>query len=91
MVWYASNGKKKVIARHQLEASHKAGVRALQQTSSLPAATTITTEVQENMAERVCNQKMCIGSFIAEHHLSLTISQPLVDLIKSVAKDQSTL
>ncbi|XP_062268267.1 uncharacterized protein LOC133974640 [Platichthys flesus] len=87
---YGSNGKK-VLSRHQSEASHKANVRALRHTSSLPGAAVTTTEVGPSMADRVCTQKVRICSFIAEHDLSLTISQPLVNLIRSVAEDQSTL
>ena len=87
---YGSNGKK-VLTRHQSEASHKANVRALRHTSSLPGATVTTTEVGPSMADRVCAQKVRICSFIAEHDLSLTISQPLVNLIRSVAEDQSAL
>lgn len=87
---YGSNGKK-VLARHQSEASHKASVRSLQHTSSLPGATTTTTEVRSSMADRVCAQKVRICSFIAENDLSLTISQPLVNLAKVLAEDQCAL
>lgn len=55
-----SNGKKKVLARHQSEAKHKAGVHALQHTSCLPGVVTVSTEVHESMADLVCNQKVCV-------------------------------
>ncbi|KAI7805551.1 hypothetical protein IRJ41_010841 [Triplophysa rosa] len=82
---YGNNGKK-VLARHQSEASHNAAVRALQYTSSLPGATSTTTEVHASMVDRV---RIC--SFIAEHDLSFTVSQPLVNLMQSVVKDKSAL
>ena len=84
---YGSNGKT-VLTRHQSEASHKADVNALRHTSSLSGATFTTTEVSPSMADCVCTQKVCICSFITEHDLSLTILQPPVNLIRSVAEDQ---
>lgn len=42
------------------------------------------------MTDRVCNLKVHICLFIAEHDLLFTMSQPLVDLVRSVAEDQST-
>lgn len=39
----------------------------------------------------MCKQKIRICAFIAEHDLSLTMSQPLVELVKSVAEDKSAL
>ena len=44
-IQYGSNGKK-VLIRHQAEEKHKAAVRSLQHTASLPGATTTTTEVR---------------------------------------------
>ncbi|XP_052420176.1 uncharacterized protein LOC127964065 isoform X1 [Carassius gibelio] len=87
---YGNNGKK-VLARHQSEASHNAAVRALQYTCSLPGATSTTTEIHASMADRVCDVKVRICSFIAEHDLSFTVSQPLVNLMQSVVKDKSAL
>ncbi|XP_040922260.1 uncharacterized protein LOC121200823, partial [Toxotes jaculatrix] len=49
---------KKVLTRHQTDASHKAALRALKNTSSLPGATITTTEAQQSMADRVCNHKV---------------------------------
>lgn len=86
---YGSNGKK-VLMRHQPEDAHKAAVRALQHTVSLPGATT-TTKARASKADCVCKQKIRICAFIAEHDLSLTMSQPLVELVKSVAEDKSAL
>lgn len=86
---YGSNGKK-VLMRHQPEDAHKAAVRALQHTFSLPGATT-TTKARASKADCVCKQKIRICAFIAEHDLSLTMSQPLVELVKSVAEDKSAL
>lgn len=83
---YGSNGKK-VLTHHQSEASHKANVRVLQHTSSLPGATVTTTEVNPFMADHVYVQKVRICSFIAEDDLSLTISQPPVNFILLVAED----
>lgn len=87
---YGNNGKK-VLARHQQEVSHNAAVRALQYTCSLPGATSTTTEVQASFADRVCDLKVRICSFIAEHDLSFTVAQPLVNLMQSVFKDKSAL
>lgn len=86
---YGSNGKK-VLMRHQPEDAHKAAVRALQHTVSLPGATT-TTKARASKADCVCKQKIRICAFIAEHDLSLTMSQPLVELVKSVTEDKSAL
>lgn len=81
---------KKVLMRHQPEDAHKAAVRALQHTFSLPGATT-TTKARASKADCVCKQKIRICAFIAEHDLSLTMSQPLVELVKSVTEDKSAL
>lgn len=87
---YGSNGKK-VLIRHQSDASHKAAVRSLQHTSRLPGASETTTNAHASMTDRVCNLKVRVCAFIAEHDLSLTMSQPLVDLVKSCAADRSAL
>ncbi|KAK7933645.1 hypothetical protein WMY93_004541 [Mugilogobius chulae] len=77
---YGSNGKK-VLIRHQSDGAHRAAVRSLAHTSSLPGASAATTETQLSMADRVCDLKIRVCGFIAEHDLSLTLSQPLVELI----------
>lgn len=87
---YANNGKK-VQARNQSEASHNAAVCALQYTCSLPGATSTTTEVYASMADRVCDLKVRICSFVAEHDLPFTVSQPLVNLMQSFVKEKSAL
>ncbi len=69
---------------------HKAAVRALQHTSRLPGATA-TADVAAPMTDRICDLKIRVCSFIAEHDLSFTIAQPLVDLCKKVAVDKNVL
>lgn len=81
---YWTNGEKAL-------ASHKANVRSLQHTSSLPGAATTSPQVCASMADRVRTQKEPICSFTAENDLSLTISQPLVNLVRVLAQDQSAL
>ncbi|KAK7933643.1 hypothetical protein WMY93_004539 [Mugilogobius chulae] len=46
-----------------------------------PVHSAATTETQLSMADRVCDLKIRVCGFIAEHDLSLTLSQPLVELI----------
>ncbi|XP_028292840.1 uncharacterized protein LOC114455661 [Gouania willdenowi] len=87
---YGGNGKK-VLARHSADAKHKAAVRALKHTSSLPGAVTVTAEAPISMADRVCNQKVRICAFIAEHDLLFTLAQPLVKLVTAMAEDRSAL
>ncbi len=56
---YGSNGKK-VLLRHQSEGTHKAAVRSLKHTSSLPGASSTTIDVRASMADRVCDHKVRI-------------------------------
>ncbi len=87
---YGSNGKK-VLLRHQSEDAHKAAFRSVKHTSSLPGASSTTIEIWASMADRVCDHKVHICTFLAKQDLPLTLLQPLMKLIKSVANDQSTL
>lgn len=81
---YATSGKKVPVLRRK----HKAAIRALQQTSPLQGATA-TSEVAAPIIDRTWVLKIRIFSFIAEHDLSFTIAQPLVELCKRVASDKT--
>ena len=87
---YGSNGKK-ALFKHNYEPGHQAAVRALQHTTVLPGATVTSEDARISMTDRVCNQKVRICTFIAEHDLSFTIARPLVDLIRAVASDKNAL
>ncbi|KAL7379553.1 hypothetical protein ABVT39_001232 [Epinephelus coioides] len=43
------------------------------------------------MTDHVCEQKIRVSSFIAEHDLFFTLAQPLVSLCKKLAEDKNTL
>ncbi|KAL1250518.1 hypothetical protein QQF64_018314 [Cirrhinus molitorella] len=78
---YGTSGKK-VLSRCELDPVHKATVRALQHTSSLPEATAMA-DIPPSMADRVTDLKIRLCSFIAELDLSFTIAHPLVILSAS--------
>lgn len=86
---YGSSGKK-ILNRHASDPGHIASMRALSHTSNLPGATaTVTTAT--SMTDRVCEQKIRVTAFIAEHDLSFTMARPLVELCKKLAEDKNAL
>ncbi len=80
----------KVLARHASDPGHLASVRALSHTSTLPGATATGTAAV-SLTDRVCEQKIRIAAFIAEHDLSFTMARPLVELCKKLAEDKNAL
>lgn len=83
---YATSGKKTLL-RHDFDKAHRAAVQALLYTCTLPGATS-TANTPASFTDRVCEQKIRLCAFIAEHDLSFTISQPLVNLCKKLAEDK---
>lgn len=67
------------------------GIKQLFARSNTQAVATATADVAAPMTDRVCDLKIRVCSFIAEHDLSFTIAQPLVDLCKKVAVDKNAL
>ena len=51
------------------------------------------TEPQQNVsvADRIGNSEGLLTSFVAEHSLPFTMSQPIIDLAKELAKDPKAL
>lgn len=85
----ATSGKKTLV-RHDGDKTHRAIVRSLQHTTTLPGAETTATPLT-SFTDRVCEQKLRLCAFISQHDLSFTISQPLVDLCKKLAEDKTAL
>lgn len=56
----------------------------------MPGAT-VTADTPLSMTDRVCDLKICLCTFIAEHDLSFRILQPLVTLCRKLAEDKKAL
>lgn len=70
---------KKVLSQHDTDPSHKAAVKTLHYTSALQGVVATVAANASSLPDHMCNQKVCISTFIAEHNLSFTISPILVD------------
>lgn len=70
---YGSNGKKVLLRQHS-EDAHKAAIRSLKHTSSLPGASSTTFKVRSSVADRVCDHKVRICAFLAEQDLPLSVT-----------------
>lgn len=79
-----------MLSRHKLDPVHKAAVHALQHATTLRGAT-VPAATSSSMTDRVCNQKIRVCTFIAEHDLSFPISQPRVSLFKKLAEGTTGL
>ena len=77
---YATSGKK-VLGRHELDPAHRAAF--LQHTTLLPGATTADVGLPASITDRVCDLKIRMCMFIAEHNLSFRLAQPLVNLCQN--------
>lgn len=82
---------KNMLSRHDPNPSLEASVRALCYVTMLTGAVATVSPAPSSMQGRVCNLKVRICTFIAEHHQSFTISPVLVKLCKTLSEDRTAL
>lgn len=86
---YGNRGKRSLLA-HAGDQAHKNKVTCLMKTRMLDGAET-TTCTKPPVGDEVAEVKSVLCMFMAEHCLSYTLSQPLVDLAKRLSGHQKAL
>eukprot|EP00745_Piridium_sociabile_P001251 TRINITY_DN1076_c0_g1_i2.p1 TRINITY_DN1076_c0_g1~~TRINITY_DN1076_c0_g1_i2.p1 ORF type:complete len:279 (-),score=36.63 TRINITY_DN1076_c0_g1_i2:635-1471(-) len=86
---YANRGKK-ALSSHADDPQHVANHKSIRQTCTLDGATK-TTSTKSSVSEGTAELKTVVCSFLAEHCLSLSLSQALVDLTKRLSADKVAL
>ncbi|KAI8777450.1 hypothetical protein BgiBS90_021653 [Biomphalaria glabrata] len=89
---YGSSGKK-CLMDHSNNASHLIAFSSARNSYQIPGAisTSDISRKKSPISDRVLDNRIIVGSFLAEHCLPYSLSQPIIDLCKKLAQDTEAL
>ncbi|KAK0042155.1 oxidoreductase YteT [Biomphalaria pfeifferi] len=89
---YGSSGKK-CLMDHSNNASHLIAFSSARNSYQIPGAISKSdiSRKKSPFSDRVLDNRVIVGSFLAEHCLPYSLSQPIIDLCKKLAQDTEAL